>query len=57
MAAQSRPNAGAMKAVIYSKVTEKERDELQEAAFEMDRSISWIVRESLIKCGYLPSGR
>ena len=46
-----------MKAVIYSKVTEKERDELQAAAFDMDRSISWIVRESLIKCGYLPSGR
>lgn len=46
-----------MNAVIYSKVTEKEREELQAAAFDMDRSISWIVRDSLIKCGHLPKGR
>ena len=57
MAAQSRPNAGVMNAVIYSKVTEKEREDLQAVAFDMDRSISWIVRDSLIKCGHLPKGR
>ena len=42
MAAQSRPNAGAMKAVSYSKATEQERDELQAAAFDIDRYISSI---------------
>ena len=54
---QSRPKAGAMEETIWSKSTKAEKEMLLAKAQEMDRTLSWLVRDALIKSGYLPTGR
>ena len=54
---QSRPKAGLMNETIYSRSTKAEKEMLLAKALEMDRTLSWLVRDALIKSGYLPEGR
>ena len=54
---QSRPRAGLMNTTIYSRCSPEDKDFLLDKAQEMDRTLSWIVRDALIQSGYLPTGR
>ena len=57
MRKQSRPQAGVMNATIFSRTTADEKEMLGRKALEIDRTMSWIIRDALIKAGYLPEGR
>ena len=46
-----------MDTCIYSKVTAEEKALLDQVAFDMDRTISWVIRDALIAKGHLPTGR
>ena len=46
-----------MNTTIYSRCSPEEKDFLLDKAQEMDRTVSWIVRDALIQSGYLPTGR
>jgi hypothetical protein len=54
---QSRPQAGVLNTTIFSRTTSDEKKMLGQKALEMDRTMSWIIRDALIKAGYLPEGR
>ena len=54
---QSRPRAGLMNTTIYSRCSPEEKDILLDKAQQLDRTLSWVVRDALIQSGYLPEGR
>ena len=54
---QSRPQAGAMRETIFSRVSLTDMQQLKEHSLQLDRPISWIVRRALIQSGYLETGK
>lgn len=54
---QSRPEAGAMRQTIFSRVSTSDLQQLHEYSLQLDRPISWIIRRALINTGYLEQGK
>jgi hypothetical protein len=46
-----------MNATVFSRTTIEEKAMLSQVALEKDRTLSWIIRDALIKAGYLSPGR
>ena len=57
MRTQSRPKAGPMKKTIGTKVSQTEYLALQAMAEELDRPVSWLIRNVLIQSGLIEAGK
>ena len=57
MRTQSRPMAGAMNKTIGTRVSPSEYESLLAMADEMDRPLSWLIRQGLIQSGLIEQGK
>jgi hypothetical protein len=54
---QSRPGAGTMHRTIFSKVSDSDYENLLAVSVELDRPLGWLIRQGLIKAGYMENGK
>ena len=57
MRTPSRPVAGSMNKTIGTRVSPSEYESLLAMADEMDRPLSWLIREGLIQSGLIDRGK
>ena len=54
---QSRPRAGVMYKTIFSKVSDSDYEKLLAVSLELDRPMGWLIRQGLMKAGYMEQGK
>ena len=57
MRTPSRPVAGSMNKTIGTRVSPSEYEALLAMADEMDRPLSWLIRQGLIQSGLISQGK
>ena len=57
MRTTSRPVAGSMNKTIGTRVSPSEYEALLAMADEMDRPLSWLIRQGLIQSGLISQGK
>jgi len=57
MRTPSQPVAGAMNKTIGTRVSPTEYQDLIDKADQLDRPLSWLIREGLIQAGLIKRGK